>query len=69
MFILSYLTHSYYSLTFTLFALIYSYLTSSSNLLFIEREMEMLCQNIFIHFIFVSLTEFSFLGPCFKGSN
>jgi len=54
MFILSYLTLSYYSLTFNLFALIYS-LTSSSNLLFIEREMEMLCQNIFIFVLFLSV--------------
>lgn len=65
------ISHIHISLTFTLFALISSYLTSSSNLLFIEREMKMLCQNIFIFvWICVSLTEFSLvLVPCFKVSN
>lgn len=66
------ISHIHISLTFTLFALISSYLTSSSNLLFIKREMKMLCQNIFIFvlWICVSLTEFSLvLVPCFKVSN
>lgn len=60
------------SLSLSLSLLLLSYLTSSSNILFIERE-KMLCKNIYLYLFygfFVNLTEFSLvLIPCFKVRN